>query len=73
MSSQNANAVAITGGTLAGASYEGTTTTQAVGDSTTKLATTAFVQNATPYATQTTKGLVRAWVSGSTLYIYTTP
>jgi hypothetical protein len=47
-------------------------TTQATGTNNTTIATTAFVQNATPYASQSTKGMVRAWVSGPTLYIYTT-
>jgi len=72
LSSQNANSVAITGGSISGVSVNGTTTTQATGDNTTNLASTAFVQAATPYASQTVKGMVRAYVSGTTLYIFTT-
>jgi hypothetical protein len=63
-------------GTAAGLSIGGsavTSSTQANGTSNTTIATTAFVQDATPYATQTVKGLVRAYVSGSILYIFTTP
>lgn len=71
MAAQNSNAVNITGGTLTGASYQGTTTTQSTGTNNTTLASTAFVQNATPYATDTVKGMVRAYVSGGILYIYT--
>ena len=46
--------------------------TAASGTNTTQVATTAFVQTATPYATSTTKGMVRVSVSGTTLNIYTT-
>jgi predicted aconitase len=67
----NETAVAITGGTIAGVTVNGTTTTQAVNTNNTTLASTAFVQAATPYASQSVKGLVRAYVSGSTLYIFT--
>lgn len=51
--------------------------TAATGTDTTQLATTAFVQqeiNAIPvidYASETTKGTVRAYLSGGNLYIYT--
>jgi len=55
MSTQNANAVAITGGSIGGAV---TGSTQAVGTNTTQLATTAFVQAAIP------AGVILLW-SGS--------
>lgn len=61
------------GGNAATATTAVSSTTQATGTNDTTIATTAFVQNATPYATQTVKGLVRAYVSGSILYIFTTP
>lgn len=67
----NETDVAITGGTISGVTVNGTTTTQATGTNNTTLASTAFVQAATPYASQTVKGMVRAYVSGSTLYILT--
>jgi hypothetical protein len=74
MSSQNANAVTISGGTIAGV----TGTTAAAATNNTALATNAFVQQeitsgtAAPYATSTVKGVVRISVSGTTLNIFTT-
>lgn len=74
MASQNASAVAITGGTVTGV----TGTTAATTTSNTNLATNAFVQQeitagtAAPYATSSVKGVVRISVSGTTLNIYTT-
>ena len=61
------------GGNAATATSATSATTQATGTNDTTIATTAFVQNATPYASQSVKGMVRAYVSGSTLYIFTTP
>lgn len=61
------------GGNAATATTATYASTQSTGTNDTTIATTAFVQTATPYASQSTKGLVRAWVSGTTLYIYTTP
>jgi hypothetical protein len=58
--------------------FTGTPTapTATVGTDTTQIATTAYVKaeidaNVPDYATQTTKGTVRAYLSGSDLYIYT--
>jgi hypothetical protein len=74
MSTQNATAVAITGGTITGV----TGTTAAAATNNTALATNAFVQQeitsgtAAPYATSTVKGVVRISVSGTTLNIFTT-
>jgi hypothetical protein len=74
MSSQNANAVTISGGTIAGV----TGTTAAAATSNTALATNAFVQQeitsgtAAPYATSSIKGVVRISVAGTTLNIFTT-
>ena len=53
-----------------------TTTTQSTGNDTTRIATTAFVQqeitaNVPGYATETTRGTVRAYLSSGNLYIYT--
>lgn len=48
-----------------------TSPTQTTGNNTTRIATTAFVQTATPFATQTTKGMAKIWVSGGDLYIQT--
>jgi hypothetical protein len=50
-----------------------TAPTASTGTSTTQIATTAFVAASTPaYATQTTAGVVKIWLSGSTLNISTT-
>ncbi len=49
-----------------------TAPTAATGTSTTQIATTAFVAAATPAATQTTAGVVKIWLSGTTLNISTT-
>lgn len=64
---------------LASPALTGTPTapTAATADDSTKIATTAYVKQeidaipAVDYATQTEKGTVRAYVSGTTLYIYT--
>lgn len=55
-----------------------TAPTQATGNDSTRIATTAFVQQeitanayTLPYASQTTKGGARIYVSGGDLYIYT--
>lgn len=48
-----------------------TVPTAAEGTNTTQAASTAFVITETAYATQTNKGTVRAYLSGSDLYIYT--
>lgn len=54
-----------------------TAPTQATADDSTKIATTAYVKQeidvipAIDYATETTAGTVRAYVSGTDLYIYT--
>ena len=45
--------------------------TQSAGNDTTRIATTAFVQEATPYTAQTVKGMAKMWVSGGNLYITT--
>ena len=45
--------------------------TAASGTDTTQIATTAFVQDATPYTAQTVKGMAKMWVSGGNLYITT--
>jgi len=74
MASQNSTTVAITGGTITGV----TGTTATAGTNNTALATNAFVQQeitsgtAAPYATSSTKGVVRISVSGTTLNIFTT-
>ena len=49
-----------------------TAPTASAGTNTTQIATTAFVQTATPFATQTTKGGIKIWTSGGNLYIQTT-
>jgi len=54
-----------------------TAPTQTTDDNSTKIATTAYVKQeidaipAVDYATQNTAGTVRAYISGTTLYIYT--
>ena len=45
--------------------------TQSAGNNTTRIATTAFVEAATPYTAQTVKGMAKMWVSGGNLYITT--
>jgi len=45
--------------------------TQSAGNDTTRIATTAFVEAATPYTAQTVKGMAKMWVSGGNLYITT--
>jgi len=45
--------------------------TASSGTNTTQVATTAFVQTATPFATQTVKGMAKIWTSGGNLYIQT--
>lgn len=70
MSSQNSNNVTITGGSVTGVAGS----TAATGTSNTNLATNAYVGQeiaAIPYASQNTKGLVRAYVSGTSLYLFT--
>jgi hypothetical protein len=65
LSTQNANAVAITGGTIAGA----TGTTATTGTSNLQLATNAYVEQEItniPYATGSVKGMLRAAVTPGT-------
>jgi hypothetical protein len=45
--------------------------TQTTGNNSTRIATTAFVEASTPYASQTVKGMAKMWVSGGNLYITT--
>ena len=45
--------------------------TQSAGNNSTRIATTAFVEAATPYTAQTVKGMAKMWVSGGNLYITT--
>jgi len=58
---------------LASPSLTGTPTapTASSGTNTTQVATTAFVETATPFATQSTKGMAKIWTSGGNLYIQT--
>jgi hypothetical protein len=77
ISTQNANNVAITGGSISGTTI--TATTQTTGNNTTNVATTAFVQQeitanayTLPYASTSTKGGIRITVTGNRLDIYTT-
>lgn len=58
---------------IAGATFTGTISapTASSGTNTTQLATTAFVQTATPFATQSTKGMAKMWLDSGNLYILT--
>ena len=59
--------------TIASPTFTGTPAapTAASGTNTTQVATTAFVEAATPYTAQTVKGMAKMWVSGGNLYITT--
>ena len=59
--------------TIASPTFTGTAAapTASSGTNTTQLATTEFVQTATPFASQNVKGMVKAYVSGGNLYITT--
>jgi hypothetical protein len=77
ISTQDADDVAITGGSISGTTI--TATTQTTGNNTTNVATTAFVQQeitanayTLPYASTSTKGGIRITVTGNRLDIYTT-
>lgn len=76
LSTQDADAVAITGGTMSGVTVD--VATQTTGNNTTKAASTAFVQQeitanayTLPYAATSTKGGIRITVTGNRLDIYT--
>ena len=45
--------------------------TQSAGNNSTRIATTAFVEAATPYTAQTVKGMAKMWVASGNLYITT--
>ncbi len=59
--------------TIASPTFTGTAAapTASSGTNTTQLATTAFVQTATPFASQNVKGMIKAYVANGNLYITT--
>lgn len=58
---------------IAGATFTGTVSapTASSGTNTTQLATTAFVQTATPFASQNVKGMAKMYIANGNLYIVT--